>query len=527
MARRAKSSREYWLDREAEQRKKDIVDRMAYNREIRRIYQATLDDVQKQIDAFYGKYAKKEGITLAEAKRRVSQLDIEAYERKAKRYVKERDFSKQANEEMRLYNLTMKVNRFEMLKSDIGLELAKGFDDLDKTFDEKLHRHARNEFERLAGILGDSVRNNPELAHAIVNASFHNATFSERIWAHQDALKAALDVQIQRGLIQGKSSIALARDIRKQFETSRSDAERLMITEMRRVRTDVARISYEQNGNTHYQFLALGARPCSQCLDMDGQVFPVKDMMPGTNSPPMHPRCECTTAPYWDEAKFQEWLDSGAAADGVPWADFAEEQNPVTNGVDSGILNSSGLEPIPITNKAIDSVPLIRPTGWSEEQAERLQEAHKELLTEAAKHPTGTEVGAVYNTKLKNLDSVVGGVGTVSIPQFSEEHIVLHNHPDGELFSEGDIEPFLMRAELQAVTAVGNDGSLYYIGKTESYDGFQFGERYLKVLEELKKHKETEDSDGYIKEMRKFLMEAGEIGVEFIERKAQRTEKVS
>ena len=36
----------------------------------------------------------------------------------------------------------------------------------------------------------------------------------------------------------------------------------------------------------------------------------------------MHPRCECTTAPYWDEDKFQAWLDSGAAADGVPWEEF-------------------------------------------------------------------------------------------------------------------------------------------------------------------------------------------------------------
>ena len=83
-----------------------------------------LDAAQKEIDAFYGRYADKEQITLAEAKRRVSKLDIAAYQRKAKRYVADKDFSKQANEEMRLYNLTMKVNRLEMLKANIGLELS-------------------------------------------------------------------------------------------------------------------------------------------------------------------------------------------------------------------------------------------------------------------------------------------------------------------------------------------------------------------------------------------------------------------
>lgn len=332
----AKNSADYWRDREAAQRKKDIVDQLAYNREIRRIYQSTLDNVQKEIDAFYGKYAKKEGITLAEAKRRVSRLDMEAYERKAKRYVKERDFSPQANEEMRLYNLTMKVNRLEMLKANIGLELIRGFDDLNKTFDEKLTRHATGEFERLAGILGDSVRNNSELAHAIVNASFHNATYSDRIWAYQDLLRDEIGKQVQTGLLQGRNSMELARAVQKRFDVSRSDAERLMMTEMRRVRTEVAKQSYEQNGNTEYQFLALGGNPCNDCADLDGRVFPVKEMMPGTNAPPMHPRCLCSTAPYWDEAKFQEWLD-GPAQDGVSFEEFENRQMHLKDNVRDGV----------------------------------------------------------------------------------------------------------------------------------------------------------------------------------------------
>ena len=55
-----------------------------------------MDNIQKEIDAFYGRYAGKEGITIAEAKKHVSKLDIEAYSRKAEKYVREKDFSKQA-----------------------------------------------------------------------------------------------------------------------------------------------------------------------------------------------------------------------------------------------------------------------------------------------------------------------------------------------------------------------------------------------------------------------------------------------
>lgn len=95
----------------------NISDEKQYDRRMEQIYSDMLYSVQRETNAFYGKYAAKEGITLAEAKKRVSKLDIEAYERKAKRYVRDKDFSPQSNEEMRLYNLTMKVNRLEMLKS--------------------------------------------------------------------------------------------------------------------------------------------------------------------------------------------------------------------------------------------------------------------------------------------------------------------------------------------------------------------------------------------------------------------------
>ena len=41
-----------------------------------------------------------------------------------------------------------------------------------------------SEFERQAGILGKAIQNNAKAAHAIVNASFHNATYSDLSLIH-------------------------------------------------------------------------------------------------------------------------------------------------------------------------------------------------------------------------------------------------------------------------------------------------------------------------------------------------------
>lgn len=329
------TSQEYWKNRETEQRKHNIRDEAEYQKHIREIYQNMIDEIEKEINGFYGKYASKEGITISEARKRAAKLDIEAYARKAKKYVKEKNFSDEANAEMRLYNMTMRVNRLELLKAQIGLEMIAGFDELQKFFDEKLTDRATGEFERLAGILGTTVQDNAKAAHAIVNASFHNATFSDRIWMYQDMLKAELSNLLQTGLIRGQNPRKLATHLRKRFGVSQSNAERLMITELARVQTEAQKQSFERNGFDEYTFLALGDA-CPICRALDGKHFKVKKMMSGTNAPPMHPHCRCSTAAYMDSEEYNQWLD-GYQQHGLSFDDW-KKQKSVAKDSGSGII---------------------------------------------------------------------------------------------------------------------------------------------------------------------------------------------
>lgn len=290
-------SREYWKRREQEQLKHNITEEAEYRKRIKAIYGYMMDQIQKEINGFYAKYAKKEGITLTEAKKRVSRLDMEEYGRRAAKYVKDKDFFAEANEEMRLYNATMKINRLELLKANIGLELVDGFNDLQKYFDKVLTQRTLDEFQRQAGILGNTVLDNQKAAHTIVNASFHNAKFSDRIWMYQDMMKAELSKLLQTGIIQGKHPRELARHLVKLFGVRRSDAERLLQTELARVQTEAKKQSFERNGYEEYEFIALGTA-CEVCKAIDGKHFKVKDMQPGKNAPPIHPRCRCSVAAH-------------------------------------------------------------------------------------------------------------------------------------------------------------------------------------------------------------------------------------
>ena len=308
------NSQEYWAKREAEALKHYITNEKAYEAEIKRIYEKMLDECTAQINAFYATYAAKEGISLAEAKRRVSKADIAAYERKARRYVKEKNFSAKANEEMRLYNTMMKINRLEMLKANIGLALISGSDELDKFMGEILKGRTEEELKRQAGILGKTIKNNAQKVHAIVNGSFHSGTFSDRIWQYQDLMREELGALLQTGLIQGKNPRALTKDLKKYFIGKdgkggmRYCMERLMRTELARVQTEAQKQSFIRNGFEEYEFIVNGGC-CEICEGLKGKHFKVAKMMPGENAPPMHPHCRCSTAAWSDRKEYDEWLD--------------------------------------------------------------------------------------------------------------------------------------------------------------------------------------------------------------------------
>lgn len=333
-------SKTYWKNRETEQRKHNIQDEAEYQKRIQEIYQNMIDEIEKEINGFYGRYAKKEGITMAEAKKRAAKADIEALGRKAAKYVKDKDFSDQANEEMRLYNMTMKVNRLELLKAQIGLEMVAGFDEMEKYFGKILTDRAISEFERQAGILGKTIQNNAKAAKVIVNASFHNATYSDRIWMYQDMLKNDLSSLLQTGLIQGQNPRRLATHLRKRFGVSQSNAERLMITELARVQTEAQKQSFERNGFEEYTFLALGTA-CPICRALDGKHFKIKKMMPGENAPPIHPRCRCSISAYEDSEDYEAWLnflDKGGTTE--EWNKLKKTRKSVAKNSGSGIINA-------------------------------------------------------------------------------------------------------------------------------------------------------------------------------------------
>lgn len=369
------SSKTYWRDRELEWKKKRLKDEKQYADEIQEIYANMMDSVEKEIESFFTRYALKEGITMSEAKKKVSNIDIKAYQRKAKKYVKEKNFSDEANEQMRLYNLAMKVNRLELLKANIGLELVAGHDELKSYTGDKLEKAYLEEIQRNASILGDTVIDNAKTAKAVADSSFKNATFSERIWVNQEQLKNSLSSVLSNALIQGKNPREFIPLIRKKFDVSRCNVERLLRTEIARVQTQAQIESYEANGIDEYEYVACGLKDvCPLCKEMDGKTFKLKDMEIGENAPPMHPNCHCATAPHSDRKEYEKWLDGLANGEhSLRFDEWKERQSEKSK----GFLMSKVKEKIEKTSN--DKRYANLSTEWKNDFNIEIDESVKEL----------------------------------------------------------------------------------------------------------------------------------------------------
>lgn len=404
----AMKSSEYWKKREAENAMKNQISEVQYKKDIEEIYANMMDEINKEINGFYTKYAAKEGITMAEAKKRVSKLDIAAYERKAKKYVETKDLSDQANEEMRIYNLTMKVNRLELLKANIGLEMVSGFDEMQKYFDKKLTDRTLKEFQRQAGILGKSVLKNEKYAHAIVNASFKNATYSDRIWMYQGMLKAELEGLLASGLIRGQNPKKLAKHLEKRFGVSAYNAQRLMTTELARVQTEAQKQSFIRNGFDEYVYVACTKGDvCPICKGLDDKHFKVDDLMPGENAPPMHPGCHCSVAAYMDDELYEEWINS-YQEHGLNFEDWSKKNFVAKNGRDDII--SSGAVKGALTDK---NDPLyVKRDAHAIKYYESVRRSKKSNIVKTIANNTGISeksINKVYDHVFINDHELYGG----------------------------------------------------------------------------------------------------------------------
>ena len=304
---------EYTKNRELAHIAKNLKDDAAYKKDLIKLYNRAQDRIEKELAAQYLRYAAKEGLTMDEAMMRISRFDADAFSKKAAELVKNMDFTPEANDLLRQYNLKMRVSRLELMKREILLETTALADQEVKMLEKKLSNVAMEELERQAGILNLSKATRAGIARnadRIVRTNMHSASFSQRIWANQAELTNRLAEGLERSILQGVHPHVWARDLRELVRKEMADtgkqnavyaANRIAVTETARVQSETAQESFRKGGFEKMIWITeMDERTCDVCGPMDGEIFDVDGAQIGGELPPMHPFCRCSVAAYYE-----------------------------------------------------------------------------------------------------------------------------------------------------------------------------------------------------------------------------------
>ena len=296
------TSKEYWLKRTKEIVAKSETNEDAVVKEIGELYQHATKQLEKDLNAFYGKYADETGLSIQQAKKKISKADVSSFNKDIKKFIDKGDsITDKEIEQWRLLRAKFNVTRLDLLVNEMEMSLIDIYGDVQITMDEHLRKVANETYYQTAGMVGSYARLPTSEIEQIVNFPWSGAMFSDLLWGHKDQLVKSLRKTVTTGLIRGDGVQDMARALREEVESSVYASERLIRTETNAVMNQATVKSYSDNGLKRYQFQAnIDEKTSTVCKNHDDKIYKLSEAQVGLNLPALHPNCRSYILPIVD-----------------------------------------------------------------------------------------------------------------------------------------------------------------------------------------------------------------------------------
>lgn len=285
--------------------------------------------IQAQIEAWYGRYAANNGITMAEARKQLSAAELKELKWDVKEYIQygqENALNQQWMKELENASARFHISRLEALKirTQQALEVAFGneLDSLDsmvKALYQSGYYHTCFEIQKGFNLGWEIGQIDERRLEKVVSRPWASdgMNFSDRVWKSKTTMVNDLHQELTRTIIQGKSPDEAIRHMTKYLQDKGKNAKyqagRLVMTEQAFISSAAQKDAFTDLDVEEFEIVAtLDSRTSEICQEMDGQHFPMKDFQPGVTAPPFHVWCRSTTVPYFDD----EWSGGERAARG-------------------------------------------------------------------------------------------------------------------------------------------------------------------------------------------------------------------
>lgn len=305
----------YWKKRSEQnlldilKNKDEVID------ELSDYYDKATRDINKSIEALYGRFKDQNELTQKEALALIKGDEYKVWRMTMEEYLEkiEKTDSHALLLELNTLAMRKRINRLEALEAEIMAHsaiLAQKEDEviselLSKSLEQSYYKSMYDEYiakdpDVLALMEANRVGLSKASVNKVLSLPWSGKNYSENIWDNSYYIAKKVKSLVAKNVVNGTSVDKLTKEITKAYgDTYKYSAERLVRTELAYVKGQADILTYEKLDVDKYEILAtLDTRTSSICQGLDGKVFKVSEKKVGENYPPLHPNCRTTTIRY-------------------------------------------------------------------------------------------------------------------------------------------------------------------------------------------------------------------------------------
>lgn len=322
---------EYWKKRfEQVEQSQHNMGVQAYA-DIEQQYRKAQRQIEGQINAWYGRFAKNNNVTLEEARRMLTAKELEELKWDVQdyiRYAEENALSGQWVKELENASARYHISRLEALKLQTQQSLEVMFGNQLDTFDDTMTQVYKSGFYRTAfelqkgiGVGWDFGTLDDAQIAKVINKPWavDGRNFSQRIWGNKTKLINELNQTLTQNIVLGNDPQKAIDQIAKKMNTSKHNAGRLVMTEEAFFSSEAQKDCFKALDVEEYEIVAtLDSHTSEICQEMDGKHFEMSKWEVGATAPPFHVYCRTTTVPYFADDFGVPGERAARMADGEP-----------------------------------------------------------------------------------------------------------------------------------------------------------------------------------------------------------------
>lgn len=417
--------------------------------EIERIYDRAIVETEKEIRAWYNRFAKNNEISLADANKLLSDKELAELKWDVQQYInrgRENAIDQKWMKELENASARYHISRLESIKLQIQQRaesvMGSELDILDKRVRDvysDTYYHTAYEIQRGTGVGYTLDRIDQRRIDAVIQKPWavDGSNFSDRIWDQRDKLVNTLHQELTQSIIRGEDPERAIAALANTMGNSKTNARRLIMTESAAMASRSQQDCYKDLDVEKYKIVAtLDDLTCDICGGLDGHVFKMSEYQVGTSAPPFHPNCRTVTVPFFEDDT--NAVRAARGKDGKTYhvpanTQFKEWKDAMIDGGDNPFMVNP--EPKVVEPPKPESQP--DPLKYTFVESKTIEDAQKYAMQ---------FVGSGYAPHFKNIINFKG---------ISIEHANEINRALTDVFNALDLPPINGIATVSPTSAVG------------------------------------------------------------------------